>query len=357
MDSYAELKIKYNKLLDEYETYQNFAESNIQMLSEKISNLEKKLDVVSSVAEISKYINSNVTGDSILANINDMIIGIMGANYSTIYFKDGEEFSIKASNILNNNLKQCTKKIFDEINSGEPFILNSKEDLFNFKTGIHSVLGAPIYLRNEYKGYVIVEQRMFGFFSDYHMNFISAITNQIAIAIQNSILYKAVVENSIRDPLLGIYNRKYFFEIMENKSLTNAYYGILMMDIDNFKSINDRHGHQFGDEVLISTSSMISNEINDDGILARYGGEELVAFINDASDYKRVYNKVEDIRRIVEKNIIKKLGKEDSVTISIGLAHCIKKGQDFNQVIAEADEALYIAKASGKNKVVEYNYA
>lgn len=355
MDAYNELLLKYEKLLDEYETYQNFAESNIQILNDKNSKQEKKLDAMSSIVEISKYINFNVIDDSLLAKINDMIIGILGVNYSTIYFKEGEEFNIKATNIADDHYKYYVKTVFEQIQSGEPFILNSKEDLFDSNVDIHSILGSPISLRDEYRGYIIVEQSMYGFFCDDHINFINAIANQVAIAVENSALYKKVRESSIRDPLLGIYNRKYFFDIIEKEIMNRSRYGIIMLDIDDFKSINDTYGHQFGDEVLIQTSNIVSSKMGNKDILARYGGEELIVFINDVNDRESVFNKIDIIRSNVENNVMKAGSEKVSITVSIGIAYSICRGENVSSVVKKADEALYMSKASGKNKVVEYN--
>ena len=354
MGNYDELFKEYKRVLVEYETYQNFAEGNMQILSKKISSLEKNLDVMSSIIEISKYINSNITGDSLLAKMNDMVIGIMGVNYSTIYLKDEEEFIVKASNITNSNSRDYNGIVYEQMKSGEPFIVNSKEELFNSKDGIHSVLGAPIYLRNEYRGYVIIEQSMYGFFNDEHINFVSAITNQIAIAIENSMLYEAVKQSAIRDPLLGIFNRKHFFDIIEHEAVNSNKYAIVMVDIDNFKKVNDTFGHQFGDEVLIQTASILHKGLGSKGILARYGGEELVAYISDAGNCKNVYKEVDEIRKKIEMNTVKKYDEESSVTISLGIAYSLNAGEDINKVIMRAGEALYRAKALGKNRVIEF---
>jgi diguanylate cyclase (GGDEF)-like protein len=350
---------EYSKLKDEFETYQNFAESTIQVLTEKNIKLEKKLDAITNIVEISKYINSYLSDKNLIPMINDMIIGILGATYSTIYIMEDSELVMKASNLHNYNYS-CSishKDFYKDLLNGNPFILNSKEPLFDeeaFKNNIHSLIGVPIYLREKFIGYIIVEHALNNFFGHEHIKFISTIANQIAIALENNTLYNQIRENSIRDPLLGIYNRKHFYDVIEKILVKDpkSPFALVMIDFDNFKKANDVYGHQFGDEVLKQSVKLMEDNIGKEDMIARYGGEEIVIFISQFSDLDEVYNKIENIRQKLSENYVVHGDTKGSVTASFGISYYPIDGYNLNEVISVADSRLYAAKKTGKNKVV-----
>lgn len=359
MEDQEKLYEKYGKLKQEFSTYQNFAEEQIQIMSEKNTELEKKLDVLANVVEISKYINSNISDDNLIPMINDMIIGILGVTYSTIYLKEPNgDLIVRACNIKVPNYNIISNEIFSLVGSKEPVVINSREPMFNefkHKLNIHSIIGVPITLRDKFRGYIVVEHTLFDFFGHGHIKFISAIANQIGIAIENNILYNKIKEASTKDPLLGINNRKYFFDIIEEKvaKYPEKSFAMVMVDIDFFKSFNDSYGHQFGDKVLIETARVLSKNIdqNKDEI-ARYGGEEIVIYIDDASSHENVFKIVDDIRKKLSSNIVKYEGIEKSVTASFGISYYPENGDTVQKVLNVSDSMLYKAKETGRNKVV-----
>lgn len=357
MESYKE---KYERLKEEFETYQSFSESQIQILNDKNISLEKNMDALVNIVEISKYINSYLSNENLITMINDMIIGILGATYSSIYLKEKDNLVIKATNINNSALIDVENEYLRRIENGKPFILNCKESLFQArenKKEIHSIIGVPIQIRDKFIGYIVVEHTLWNFFTYDHIKFISSIANQIAIAIENSLLYNEIQERAKRDPLLGIYNRRYFVDFIEDKIKNNLThrFAIVMVDIDDFKKVNDTEGHQFGDEVLIKTVGLIVKNLCKEDIVARYGGEEIVIYIEEVDSYEEVFLKVEGIRKAIENNIINLGKKQGKVTASFGVSFYPDNGENIEQVLSVADKLLYRAKNSGKNKVKLYN--
>lgn len=349
--------IDYEKLKKEFERYQNNAEEKIILLSEKNTVLEKKLDSLTNVVEVSKYINSYVSDDNLIPLINDMIIGILGVTYSSIYIDENNFLVIKATNIPESHIKNSRDNYFEELDKCKPFVVNCKESLFSTEFGkieIHSIIGIPITLRDRFIGYIIVEHSLFDFFNYDHIKFISSIANQIGIALENNMLYNKIRESSIKDPLINIYNRRYFFNTVEKSIIEKPYekFSIVMIDLDNFKKFNDQYGHQYGDEVLIQTVGLINKMVGTNGIVARYGGEEIVIYIKNMHSFKKVYDLVENIRIKVSKNVISFNDIDKNITASFGLSFYPDDGITLEQVISSADSMLYEAKKSGKNKVV-----
>ncbi|KGM98122.1 histidine kinase [Clostridium novyi A str. 4552] len=357
-DSKNHMEKEYHRLKDEFETYQNFAESTIQMITEKNIKMEKKLDAMINIVEISKYINTSLSNENLIPMINDMIIGILGATYSSIYIVEDGDLKIKATNIENLNYDFYNDEEYKELFNGKYFIINSKKPLIKkdvLKNDIHSLIGVPIYLREKFIGYIVVKHTLNNFFSHDHINFILTIANQIAIALENNSLYNKIREIAIRDPLIGIYNRKHFFYIVEKKikeDKNRKRFAIVMMDIDDFKNVNDKYGHQVGDEVLKKTGKIIVGNLNKCDIVGRYGGEEIIMYVSNFNSKEEVYNVIDSIRKKISKNIIMHEGMEVSVTASFGIGYYMDDGKTLSSVISVADNRLYSAKETKKNRVV-----
>jgi len=170
-------------------------------------------------------------------------------------------------------------------------------------------------------------------------------TDMLRNHIENS------VSLSVRDPLSGLYNRRYFDMhlgrlISRAREEGGALYA-MMLDIDNFKAINDQYGHHAGDEVIKSMAYHILKNIPITDLAARYGGEEFIILI---------YHPQKDIKLIAEelRQSIAYAKMQHPVTISIGVS-ALESSDSEMSLISRADKALYQAKQSGKNKVVQVN--
>ncbi len=171
--------------------------------------------------------------------------------------------------------------------------------------------------------------------------------------------YKDELEEvATTDFLTKLYNRRYLLVRMEEqkqyyKSEPNAKFIVLLMDIDHFKKVNDTYGHQAGDEVLKIVSSTIKENSRKVDLVARWGGEEILVVLVD-TDLGTGKTIAERIRTKVEEAVATVDGNDIKVTISIGVQSMYMVGS-FDKAITHADEALYKAKSTGRNKVVLYS--
>jgi two-component system cell cycle response regulator len=162
----------------------------------------------------------------------------------------------------------------------------------------------------------------------------------------------------VRDYLTGLYNRKFFMERMLEEIAWADRYGeplsFIILDIDHFKKINDTHGHSCGDEVLKELARVLTGMLRAHDVLARYGGEEFVVLLsNTAPD--DAFSIGEKLRAGVEESdfYCDEKGTRLPVTISVGVATTeISHDISYAALIKQADEALYKAKAAGRNRVV-----
>ena len=181
----------------------------------------------------------------------------------------------------------------------------------------------------------------------------------IVITVQD-VTENVYMEGTLRmmtqnDGLTGIYNRRYLDNRLQEEfnrfRRKGSIFSLLMMDIDNFKKVNDTYGHQFGDQVLKELAALSRSIIRGSDILARYGGEEFCIILPE-TDIAGAYAFAERIRKgINEKNIPDKNCRSVSVSISIGLTEIDSSMKDYGQLIDQADMAMYESKKNGKNCV------
>ena len=176
--------------------------------------------------------------------------------------------------------------------------------------------------------------------------------NHIGVAIENNILYNQTKESANRDGLTGIYNKRYFFETLSYiKNLADMKYSLVMLDLDNFKAVNDTYGHPYGDEVLKRVATIIKNATRSNDIVARYGGEEIIIYFHNFAEKEKVLQRVEKIRKDIEEEVIQSDGISASVTASFGVYINNEEHASLEDGIRKADYNLYLSKRSGKNKV------
>lgn len=161
-------------------------------------------------------------------------------------------------------------------------------------------------------------------------------------------LYYINRKKSFIDPLTKIYNRQYLTEFLETTSLQN--YKLMMIDLDHFKQVNDNFGHDVGDQVLIDVVSQIKSNIRQDSIFIRFGGEEFILLVYKL-DVQACTLVAERIRKAVQSTTIHAGNHEINISVSIGINPFPYFAKNIEEAIKIADEQLYIAKISGRNRV------
>ncbi|PPK98392.1 diguanylate cyclase (GGDEF)-like protein [Kineococcus xinjiangensis] len=168
-------------------------------------------------------------------------------------------------------------------------------------------------------------------------------------------LQERLQEDAIRDPLTGLHNRRHLMAVLDAVLATGDQVGLVILDVDHFKSVNDTHGHQTGDDVLVAVAHSLLEGTREGDTVARYGGEEFVVLLPGAG-VEATMRRAEQIRARCQATKVPIIVGEDprtlSVTISAGVAVHPADGADARALVAAADAALYAAKAGGRNRVV-----
>lgn len=159
---------------------------------------------------------------------------------------------------------------------------------------------------------------------------------------------------AVQDSLTGLFNRRYFLDLVGREWSRAQRYetagAMLMLDLDHFKRINDRFGHLCGDAVLQAVAEALQETLRSPDVLARFGGEEFIAFLPQ-TDALGAVDVAERMRQRVEKLALQWEGKAVPVTVSVGVAEMRREHLKLDHLIHDADAAMYEAKAAGRNCV------
>jgi diguanylate cyclase (GGDEF)-like protein len=242
----------------------------------------------------------------------------------------------------------------------------SRADMVEY--GEVSRLFVPITFAGELLGLLqVIETRHHREFSEDEVNIASSLVEQAGVALNNARLHRRIAEQAITDGLTGLYNHRYFYELLEQalakRPEPDAPLSLLMIDLDDFKQLNDTHGHVAGDEVLRSVATIIGAQVRA-GVdrAARYGGEEFAVIVEHRPMSAAKGGDCEDeavfvaerIRAAVEGARFTVKDAEARLTVSIGMATYPSAATTMDRLVARADAALYEAKRAGKNRLVIY---
>ncbi|MGE3690868.1 MAG: diguanylate cyclase [Novosphingobium sp.] len=178
-----------------------------------------------------------------------------------------------------------------------------------------------------------------------------ALADSMSLALSNIALRETLRTQSLRDPLTGLYNRRYMEDALSRYISLNERTGgatsVLMIDLDNFKALNDQHGHGKGDAVLRDVAAQLVGSLRPSDVVSRYGGEELLVIL-PGCDSQDAFLKAEVIRHRIE-SLSEAHGA--AISASIGIASVPETSAGASDVVPMADAALYAAKQDGKNCV------
>jgi diguanylate cyclase (GGDEF)-like protein len=210
----------------------------------------------------------------------------------------------------------------------------------------------PLDINKQVEGYIVVggllkkeEERFY------------ILAQQLMIMLKRSMLFKMVQEMAIIDGLTKLFCRRHFLDRLEEEiKRSNKFkykFSFLMIDIDRFKSFNDKYGHLVGDVILREVSTVIKDSVRQIDFVGRYGGEEL-SLVLPETDKEQAYFIAERIRESVETKKIRAYDEEVRVTVSIGIASFPDDSKSAGSLIEKADLALYSAKKFGRNRTSLY---
>ena len=236
-------------------------------------------------------------------------------------------------------------------NESEPRVLPSPEWLKD-----HSLVFWPIKMEKEFLAavFLVTESSAESKMIEEGSIFIP----QIALGLMRTKLYTEVRERSRNDGLTGLFRREYLLERLNSEEKRaeryKSLFSIMMVDLDQFKKVNDTYGHLVGDKVLQRVSQILSSSVRPGDLVGRYGGEEFLILVYMAKPEESI-EAAERLRTLIAEQVFSvDEDKTFKITVSIGISHFPQNGTTIPELISTADQALYWVKQNGRNSVKEF---
>ncbi len=221
--------------------------------------------------------------------------------------------------------------------------------------GFYNLIVVPFYFQGRVTGLIVVANKP-RWLTHEDARLLSVFANHTSIAVANLSFYQEIQQLAVRDGLTGLHNYRYFRQQIERIVQQSRRYGsplsMLMIDLDNFKTYNDSYGHLKGDMILKEVAVLLLTHTRASDLVTRYGGEEFAVLLPETGE-EHAHSVGDKIRQVIEEHpfalAVGELPK--SLTISVGVASS-SGAPSADALIQRADEALYRAKETGKNRVV-----
>ena len=367
---------------------QRFSGFFVQLI-EKIQltlDLKTRSDHFKELHEISAEMNTSMRFEEIIEAVFPKILHLVPSDYAACMIRadregrdllrivavegygpdlKGREFPLEESGILK-GMQRTWKEHGAHIYYTADFGERGRDiGLFPFKETrkpLRALYGKLLVVEDAVMGAFFLGSMRPDAYPDYHRNrLLDTIVNQMSLVAYNSLLYQKIESMARTDGLTGLLNHRTFMEKLREKyrELDRAPrpFSVLLMDIDRFKGVNDKYGHPVGDVAIKAVAKVLQETLRGTDFVARYGGEEFAVGMIE-TDAKGAALIAERLRKIMEQTVVTRVFDGPlSITLSIGVAAFPEDSKNKEDLIALADEALYHAKRSGRNRVCFYQEA
>lgn len=305
--------------------------SDLQLINETSHRLNMKLNKEEILSFLTKQLNKSFTPAEICFVLVDHDEFQYAKETSAFFYKED-------ARIYSNYIAKHFA------NSIDPLFVADFDNLVDQSVIYNSMMVVPIIIREKVQGYCAILHHDSYYFSFESFKLMQSLIRHSSLAISNILLREQLQEMVDRDHLTKLYARKYLDRYVESSMEEDEYGSFVLFDIDNFKMVNDTFGHQTGDLILKTIGEQLQLYIQEEGICARWGGEEMAIYLPNKNT-----NEAIDIVN----NIIKMIPNvtKPSVTISSGIAEWRNDlNLTYQSLFQNADDALYEAKNNGKNQ-------
>jgi diguanylate cyclase (GGDEF)-like protein len=216
------------------------------------------------------------------------------------------------------------------------------------------IISAPLVAKRSMYGLLVAIHRDGGMYAPEDVRLLTLLANQTAIALENTLLYQQLEKEAVTDGLTGVFNYRYLISSLENEIKRarrfKQTFSFVMLDVDNLKVHNDRHGHISGSQVLKEIAGIIKASCREIDFVSKYGGDEFGVVLPQT----RLQGASKVTQRVIESVREHHFDgtRAETITCSAGISSFPRDGQTPREIIEAADKALYQAKRGGKNTVV-----
>ncbi len=375
-DEAGNMVSEYDQLLDKLDSTFGKIDKNLKKFvttkglsgTDPLGDAEQIVTSLSNLYQFKKAIELDLDKSDIYARLQHVIVHYHNIKNFSIIEIDRESDSVETV-LQSEGFVSCAQCSSTE--QGECRARRTRVDIFSdefpylcecFRSSSEFHICIPINIRGKVGVVIHLTCEEQGEFEDAkdQVEFIKNYANEAIPVIESRRLLEILKESSLKDALTGLYNRRFLDEYidkikaMAHRSEKNV--GILMIDMDHFKMVNDSYGHDVGDIVLRDLSEVLVGNIRESDIAVRFGGEEFVVLLMDIDSQKSAVKVAQKIRQSVEdRSIDIGDGKSINKSVSIGVSIFGKDSLSLWQSIKFADVALYQAKLAGRNRVVKFD--
>lgn len=333
--------------------------------------LQKQIDSLRDLIEVAKTVVSTLDLDTLLQAImvSAMHYAETPAGSVALYDSHKKELALHAHSGLSAEFIKVERwsvasgGLTEQIlNSGEIFIVSDTEQSPFFQNpvaiseGIRSLICVPLIFQDEIVGILYLDDFKPRDFDRQKLELLSILASFAALAIHNARLHNKTKLMAITDFLTGLYNHRYFQQILTQELGRARRYekvlSLIILDIDNFKSFNDRFGHAVGDKVLVVIGEIIVSSLRKVDYAFRYGGEEFIILLPETS-LEHAIMAAERMRAKIAAEAADLVPEScgSKITVSAGVACYPENGSNREDLFSLMDSYLYKAKSMGKNRV------
>lgn len=359
----------YSLRLEKLSEEINILSNGIEQNKKDIAALESKMVRYSLLKEVVEALSTTLSLETISGLIIEKSLSTLGKPGRALLFLvdvQKEELVLSASGGESGSVRIKAKKgdVFDRwvLRYRKPLMIEDIGTDFRFpaddaeeaKGSFASLIAAPLVSENKMVGVLRIDSRNASSYVQDDLRLLGIIADLGAVAIENAHLYSRTQELAIRDSLTGLFVRRYFLERLKGELARAARkkgaLSLLLLDIDHFKDYNDEYGHAAGDLVLKFLARQLVSMVREGDMVVRFGGEEIGILLYDTGAEAAV-KEAERIRKVIRSKPIVFRRRQNSISVSIGIAVYPEDAVLEEELIRVADERLYKAKALGRDRI------
>jgi diguanylate cyclase (GGDEF)-like protein len=328
-------------------------------LAVAVESAQHERDIAERLRDAMRYLAATLDPADVLQRLHGTLVATLPGDHSWMVRVDGDKLAVTYGGVPDAPAEPLDPSADPELTA----LLRAKEPVRGADGSappatfagvpVRSWLAIPLHARGLPVGLSVVASVLPDAYSTGQVELSAALSGQAMIAYENARLFAEVEQLASTDGLTGLHNRRHFFELAHRElalaKRRRSPLAAVMIDIDHFKQINDRHGHAVGDQVIVAVARRLTRTARSSDVVGRYGGEEFAIMLPDAtaaaSFAERIRGAIADLPVDTDAGPL-------SVTVSVGVAYLDGADTGPSALLSRADRALYRAKQDGRNRVV-----
>jgi diguanylate cyclase (GGDEF)-like protein len=326
----------------------------------EIARQDSELEIL---FEVSRLMQSHLNKSEVMERLLDVIQQAIPYRHATLFLWNGRQGELEPACQRGHHVDLISGVRFDHGEGFSSWVAKQKRPVLLSElhrgrrpddTVVGSFMSVPMVVQDQMVGVLNLSHPRPRAFGDDHLRLLALIAGQAAATIQRILLYEEMKRLATTDDLTAVHNRRHFLDHLQNELDRAVRYqvpfGLMFLDIDSFKELNDNFGHQVGDRILAELGTILKHWARSSDLVARYGGEEFIVLL-PMTDKRGALTAAERLRARIEQHAFY---RRKRLTVSVGVAGFPEDGDTVERLLGCVDEALYMAKNTGRNRICAF---